>query len=213
MKYVIVAGGEKPQGKLPLLSLAQGDYLICADSGANHIYELGYVPDLIVGDFDSVEPEILQAYRDRGCPTKTYPVEKDYTDTELAIQLALRASPSQIDLLGLIGSRLDHSLANVFLLTAYYRENCKIRLLGPDYMAWVTKDQTVVTGEPGDYVSILPVSETASGITMEGFKYPLTNATILRGSTHGISNELLTNEGFIGLQNGVLFVIHTKNSE
>jgi len=212
MKCVIVAGGEKPQGRLPLLSLAQADYLICADSGANHLFELGFIPDLIVGDFDSVSPGVLQAYRERGCPIKTYPVEKDYTDTELAVQLALKMNPSEVDLLGQIGSRLDHSLANIFLLTAYHSENCRLRLVGPDYLAWVTGDRTVVEGDPGDYVSILPVSEVACGITMEGFKYPLLNATIPRGSTHGISNELVKNRGLISLKSGFLFVIHTKNS-
>jgi thiamine pyrophosphokinase len=116
MKCVIVAGGEKPQGYLPLESLAQADYLICADSGANYVYELNYIPNLIVGDFDSVCPDVLQAYRSQGCPLKTYPVEKDSTDTELAIQLALKKNPTEIYLLSSIGGRLDHSLANVFRL-------------------------------------------------------------------------------------------------
>lgn len=212
MKCVILAGGEKPFGKLPLLSLAKADYLICADSGANHAYELGYVPNLIVGDFDSVGQDVLKAYIEKGCPIKTYPVEKDYTDTELAIQLALEQKPTEIDLLGAIGTRLDHSLANVFLLTAYYRENCKLRLIGPDYMAWVTKDETFVLGEPGDYVSILALNEKAQGVTLEGFKYPLYNANISRGSSYGISNELLQEKGLISVKSGTLLVVHTLNS-
>ncbi|HHU31714.1 MAG: thiamine diphosphokinase [Zhaonellaceae bacterium] len=211
MKCVIVAGGEKPQGN-SLASLEQADLLICADSGANHVYELGYVPDLIIGDFDSIKPEILQAYCAKGCAIKTYPSEKDYTDTELAIQLALQEGVTQIDLLGAIGNRLDHSLANIFLLVTYQSENCQIRIVGSDCIAWVTKDKAVVLGDPGDFVSIISLTRVSQGVGLEGFKYPLCNASIFMGSTLGISNELLSTKGIISVNSGLLLIIHTKNS-
>lgn len=213
MKCVIVAGGEKPEGKLALASLIQADFIICADSGANHLYELGFVPHLIVGDFDSIREDVLQAYYEKGCKVETYPVEKDYTDTELAIQLALEKKPQEIDLLGGIGNRLDHSLANVFLLTAFSRESCRLRLVGSDYTAWVITAETIVVGDPGDYVSLLALSKKVNGINLKGFKYPLCNASLARGSTCGISNELLQKEGYISLKNGVVLVVHTKNPE
>ena len=161
MKCVIVAGGEKPQGN-SLASLEQADLLICADSGANHVYELGYVPDLIIGDFDSIKPEILQAYCAKGCAIKTYPSEKDYTDTELAIQLALQEGVTQIDLLGAIGNRLDYS--SQYLSTCDLPvEIAWLRIVGSDCTAWVTKDKAVVLGDPR-LVSIISLTRVSQGL-------------------------------------------------
>lgn len=210
-KCAIIAGGAKPEGDLPLKFLAQADYLICADSGANHAYDLGYVPDLIVGDFDSVDKAVLEAYSAKGCPVETYPVEKDYTDTELALQLALAHQPEEIYLFAATGDRLDHTLANVLLLIPFTLQNPGIKMIGNNFAAWVCRGNTVVHGKPGDLVSTIPLSSTVTGITLRGFKYPLENDELFLGSSRGISNELSGDCGQISLREGLLLVVHTVN--
>lgn len=209
-KCVIIAGGTKPAGKLPLNHITEADYLICADGGANVAYSLGYIPDLIVGDFDSVAPEVLKAYQEKGCPIETYPVEKDYTDTQLALELALEQSPQEIILLAATGSRLDHSLANVLLLVPYSLKCPSLKMVGDTYEAWICRKETLISGQPGDLLSLIPLSNLAQGITLEGFKYPLQDEDLTLGSSRGISNVLLGSQGRVTLKDGILLVVRTE---
>lgn len=209
-KCVILTGGTKPTGKLPLKFLAEADFLICADGGANSAFHLGYVPDLIVGDLDSVEPEVLKAYRDKGCPVQIYPAEKDYTDTELSLELALARSPQEIILLGATGSRLDHSLANVLLLVPYSLKHSGLKMVGDNYEAWICRGETTVVGQPGDLVSLLALTPQVKEITLTGFQYPLQREDLAMGSSRGISNVLLQTQGRITFSEGIMLVVRTE---
>lgn len=207
-KCVIIAGGTAPQGKMPLRYLAAADYLICADRGANYAFSLGYVPDLIVGDFDSIDAQVLAAYKAQGCLIDTYPVAKDFTDTELALQVALAKNPGEIALLAASGDRLDHTFANMLLLVNYWQAGTDIKIIGNDYQAWLCRDTTTVTGCPGDLVSLLAVTPLVEGITLQGFQYPLQNETLALGSSRGISNVLAAPSGSITLLSGLALVLY-----
>lgn len=207
---MILAGGDRPTGKLPLKVLAEADFLICADGGANSAFHLGYIPDLIVGDMDSVDPEVLKACLDKGCPLKTFPAEKDFTDTELALELALAHSPREIILLAATGNRLDHSLANVLLLVPYSLKHPGLKIVGDNYEAWICRGETLVSGQPGDLVSLLALTPLVREITLEGFQYPLQGEDLAMGSSRGISNVLLEHQGRITFREGILLVVRTE---
>lgn len=195
--------------RLPL----PGDYLIGADRGAFFLLQAGFTPDLAVGDFDTVTPEQLEAIRRGSRDFRGFdPVDKDYTDTELAFRLAMERSPAQIVIAGGLGSRFDHSLANVHLLmtaheakidTVVMDGNNAVRLIGP-------RGALCIRQESYDQVSLLPLSPVVTGITLTGFQYPLTNAQLRMGQSLGISNQISDLTGTISISEGYLLVIQSR---
>ncbi|MDS1029450.1 thiamine diphosphokinase [Bacillota bacterium LX-D] len=207
-KCAIVTGGTKPQGRLPLKYLEEADFIICADQGAEYAYELGYTPNLILGDFDSVSQEILEKYQSLGVEIAQFPVDKDYTDTELALEKAIAQNPREIYLLAATGDRLDHTFATVLALVPYAALKIQLKIIEDNFAAWLCTGQSVVQGKPGDTVSLIPLKSHVQGVTVEGFKYPLHNETLYFGSSRGVSNILTAPKGKIVFPQGLLLVIH-----
>lgn len=211
-KIAIVSGGSL--GDWALDRLRQSDTLVGADRGALFLVRHGFRPHVALGDFDSVSPEEREEIR-RSSETfiDCDPVMKDWTDTEMAFHWALDRRPREIALLGALGTRFDHSLANVHLLRkgldagvdCYVADPCnEIRLLGPE------KALTLVRGAFA-HVSLLPLSLEVKGITLEGFQYPLADATILLGQSLGISNVLVRESGQVRIREGLLLAIQSKD--
>ena len=211
-RIVIFAGGNL--GKDSIRLIRPGDLLIGADSGAARLIELGFVPDLAIGDFDSVSPDELATIRRISRRTEIVdPVDKDYTDTELAFNRALELEPGEIVIAGALGTRFDHSLANVHLLAAAHRRGVR---------AVVTDDRNEIrlavggerltlrrTDHPA--VSLLPLTPVVTGITLEGFRYPLNGARLEIGQSLGISNVLEADEGAVTVGEGLLLVILSRD--
>lgn len=183
------------------------DLIICADGGFDHALRLGVRPHLLLGDMDSINPGHLAIAREQGIEITTFPAEKDMTDSDLAIETAHQRGYREIVILGALGDRLDHSLANLLMMARWSERGLKLTLRDERNSAQVISDETlIVRGAPGDYVSLIPLSAEVMGVTTSELKYPLNDATLCFGSTWGISNELHGPRAVVRCASGLLMV-------
>jgi thiamine pyrophosphokinase len=214
VKILIITGGRIEDSFLSeLIRREQYTIIIAADHGLNAADRLAIPVDFIVGDFDSVEDKILQKYREISTPIKTFPKEKDKTDTQIAIELALMHNPNKIAIVGATGSRLDHVLANIHLLMLPMQVNIEACLIDSNNKIYLKNKSFTIKKEEqyGEYVSLLPFSEKVTGLTLKGFKYPLHRITYSSGCSLGISNEIKEEEAWVELAEGTLLVIEARD--
>ncbi len=188
--------------------LQADDYCIAADGGARHALALGLQLDAVVGDLDSLEPEVVAELAQSGVRIERYPVAKAQTDLELALEFALEQGAAEILLVGAVGDRLDQTLANLLIL-AQREWPIPVTIVEHNQIAQLVRPGTVVTLQAGvgDTVSILPLSNSVTGITYTGMRYPLTDATLHLGSTRGISNEVAAVPATVSIATGRLLLI------
>lgn len=213
-KILIITGGQIEDSFLSeLVKTYHYSIIIAADHGLVAADRLNIPLDFIVGDFDSVSEEILKKYRDISTPIQTFPTEKDKTDTQIAIELALMHNATSIDIIGATGSRLDHALANIHLLILPMRLNIEACIIDINNKIYLKNKSFTIVKEKqfGDYVSLLPFSEKVSGLTLKGFKYPLNHITYTSGCSLGISNEIKEEKANIELSDGILIVIESRD--
>ena len=183
------------------------DKIICADNGMKHARRLGIIPDLIVGDFDSSNPEDLIYFKALGVQIEQFDPHKDATDTELAVKCGVSFGASKITIWGGAGTRLDHTLANVQLLYQLLMQNIEAELINPYNHVYLIKEHGRIRGKKGDLVSLIPFAGEVTGITTKYLAYPLEKATMRLGTSLGISNVLLSDEAEIWLESGILIAI------
>ena len=209
MKAIIIASGNVIKKEIFNEIYSESDFIICADGGLNYLDSLNAKPNLIVGDFDSVDINFLDKYKN--VTTKKYPKEKNYTDTEIAIEEAIAYGYNEITIFGATGTRLDHTMANILLIERYIKNNISIRIVdNNNYISILNKDITINKKE-GYYVSIVPISEYIDGITLKGMKYPLLDVKVDRGSTLCISNEIIADKAEIFIKNGIGIIFVSKD--
>lgn len=187
------------------------DLIICADGGSEHALKAGITPNVIVGDFDSASPETVAVFKEQDIPFIEYPTVKDKTDTELAIDYAVAKGYNEILLLGCFGSRVDHTLANIMLLASLAQKGIKVRAVDENNDLYVCLDNVEILGEPGDYVSLIPLTAEVIGVTTHNLAYKLENATLSLGSTLPLSNRLSQTKGIVEIKDGILLVIKAKD--
>lgn len=212
------------------------DRVIAVDKGARFCYKYGIEPFLLTGDFDSLEPEILRDYEKKGIPTRRFRPEKDETDMELALWTAkemigedagenagacrdtgngntfVRADGT-VTILGGTGSRLDHMMGTLYAMAGFGPEipcelvdvNNRVRMLWPGVYRVHKKDCF------GPFLSLLPIGGRAAGITLTGFKYPLSEHVMTCDNSLGVSNELTEEEGCIAFREGLLACFETRD--
>lgn len=210
MDIIIVANAPTFDATPFIPRLRAADYVIAADGGANALYQLKYIPQQLIGDLDSVAPPVLAWLEAHACQITRFPREKNETDLELALLAACRYAPQSIDILGATGGRLDHTLANIGLLTLEELHGCAVRLLDHHQELLMVRagESYEVSGNVGDTVSLLPWNGPAHGITLEGFYYPLADATLLPNRARGISNILQQSPARIIVRDGFLLMVH-----
>ncbi|CAN5861619.1 thiamine diphosphokinase [soil metagenome] len=214
---LIVADGDVSAGTLshPLLAAHADDLLIvAADGGAARAELLGLRPDIVVGDLDSLSPETVDRLRSDGVEVLQHRADKDESDTELALREAISRGARQLIIVGgLGGPRVDHSLANVLLLSLPQPDGCEVVLVdGPAslrVMGLAGQDTLTLDGLPGDLVSLLPLSERVEGVRSEGLVYALDDETLEQGPSRGLSNVMRAAQAIIRSRSGRLAVIHT----
>lgn len=186
------------------------DYIVAADGGARHALALGCRLNAVVGDLDSLAPELIEDLAARDVELVRYPVTKNQTDLELAIEFALQQGAEEVLLVGAVGGRLDQTLANLLIL-AQRTWPVQLTIIEGNQLAQLLRPgQTLVLqAHPGDTVSALPLSDTVTGITYTGMSYPLTDAILHLGSTRGISNEVATTPATVTIASGRLLIIQT----
>lgn len=207
MTALIIANGEETDKAI--IANINYDYVICADGGLEKAKNYGITPDMIIGDFDSVNLSVLKEYEDK-IPIEKFPSEKDYTDMELAVEFAISKGYSDIVLTGASGSRLDHTIGNIMLMERYYKTGIFITIIDNNNEMKIISGDTDLTLDykEGYYMSIIPVTAYIQGLTLEGFKYNLNNVNVQRGSTLCISNQIKCCKGRITLKKGkaILFI-------
>ena len=209
-RIVICTGGQLDDWTLTQISST--DFIIAADSGASFLVGNGVKPNIAIGDFDSVTPEAFERIQAAsGSTISCDPVDKDYTDTELAMRLALDMKPENILLLGATGTRFDHTLANVHLLVMASDAGANALIRDKHNEIGLASGEYRVQSGIYTQVSLLPLTERVTGINLTGFQYPLRNATLTIGQSLGISNVLLADEGVIQLAQGKLLVIQSRD--
>lgn len=208
MKCVIMANGE--YGDLKALNevIKESDFVFCADGGANYAYRAGIKPWAIIGDMDSIDPEVKDFYLAEGVILRKYPKRKDFTDTQLALALAEEKGAREIIFLGTMGGRLDHTLSNLYAGIDYVKKGVKVRHYAPGYVVYLTGDELEINGKEGETVSLLVLSDIARGVWAEGFEYPLNDADLTKGNPYTVSNILSASRALIRVKEGVLAVIH-----
>lgn len=211
MHVAIFAGGSYTISRAMLAALASADMYIAADSGAAAALAQGCIPAFVVGDFDSLDEATLQRLREQGSQLIPVAVEKDETDTELAVQFAIEQGASEITLLGAFGGeRFDHTMANVLLLAGF--ETPPLRIIDGPSTCWLLRGpgHTTIAGSEGDLLSLLPLTGDARGIRTRGLYYPLRGETLSFGKPRGVSNVLTTAQAEVSLESGLLLIIHTS---
>jgi len=211
VKAIVVAGGHAAPEDAALL--AGERLLIAADSGAGWLDGRGVVPDLLIGDMDSIEASLLERLEAAGVAVERHPSDKEASDVELAVAHAVAEGSDEVVILGgLGGERLDHELANLLLLADARWAGIDLRIVrgGTTVRALHAGGSRELDGTAGDLVTLLPVGGEAIGVTTTGLRYPLAGEALLVGRTRGLSNEVEEAPASVSLAGGTLLVIETR---
>ena len=212
MKVVVVASGQLADGDAGWLDDA--DLVFVADGGAASLDMLGRRPDLLVGDLDSVDASLVERLRASGVRVERHPVDKEASDTELAVTAALDAGATAVVVLGgLGGDRLDHELANLLLLADPALAPSDVRVVrgSTRLRALHAARPLALDGAVGDLVTLLPVGGDAHGVTTEGLRWPLADATLRLGHSRGLSNQVVEVPASVRIGQGTLLVVETAS--
>lgn len=195
------------EGKLSdFLQLRPSDFVICADGGYAHAKNAGIVPDLMMGDFDSLSEALPQDIEIR-----TFPAEKDDTDTGLCVKTAISMGYDEILIAGGLGGRFDHSVANIQTLASAAESASSVSIIDGHNFA------TVLTGAPGKeisvkkrpgcYLSLFSLSDVCLGVCISGVRYPLSDHTLTNKFPLGVSNEFRDDAAVISVSRGTLLIV------
>jgi len=212
MRCVIITGGTvEDLGWLGGV-IKKTDRVICVDSGAKYAAALGIVPHMIIGDMDSLDRRELQRLAALGAVVREYHPEKDDTDTALALAEALTQRPGEIIIAGALGTRFDHSLANVHLLRVALDRGVRARIISEynEISLVAPHVPAVVDGRPGDLFSLLPLTEEVTRVNVKGARWPLENAAFRIGNPYGVSNRLAGEQAEISVASGLLLLIKVR---
>lgn len=207
MRYLVLAGGDQD---VPGDRSRYGpfDMTVCANGGTHLALRLGLRPDIVIGDLDSLQPDLHSRLEAGGTRFITHPTAKDETDLELALLWCLGQGARDVVVLGAWGSRPDHSLGNIFLLTDPRLEKARITFVSSTWQMFVARAEADVRGQAGDTVSLIPLTARVDNIRTEGLAYPLRGETLWRGPARGVSNVMLGATARITLASGILLVLH-----
>ena len=185
------------------------DLRIAADQGYHTAKALGERIDLLLGDFDSIG----SVPRDEGVEIRQVPAEKDYTDTQLAVEIALERGAEDIVIIGGLSGRLDHTLSTLAILEDLNtrRVYCTVTD-GQNRARYVKSTSTLIARSPYKYLSLIAADEVVKGVDIEGCKYPLKKATLRRSHQFAVSNEITGNVAFISVKKGGVFIIESRDA-
>lgn len=218
-RAVIFANGQVPDLEKARSLLQADDYLIAADGGANHLMKMGILPDIVIGDLDSVDEDTLFELTSAEVKIEQFSEDKDETDIELALRYAVELGPSAVLIVGALGGRLDQTLANLSILTDPALASVDIRMddgVEEVFFFRVSDakgEQAEVRGRSGDTVSLIPWHSPVEGVTTEGLQWPLYAETLFPDKSRGISNMMFADTATIKIQSGLLLIVHRRSHE
>jgi thiamine pyrophosphokinase len=212
-RILIFANGHLPDLDAARALLRPNDFIIAADGGTRHALALGLIPNVIIGDLDSVTREEKQKLHTADTQIILFPRDKNETDLELAIQHAVDMKLDQVVIVGALGGRLDQTLGNLALLSDLRLLTFDLRLDDGVEETFFCRDQAEVHGRSGDIVSLIPWGAPVEGVRTEGLRWPLSDETLYPYKTRGISNELMGETATVQIRSGLLLIVHRRASQ
>lgn len=205
---VILIGGSGA----PVAPLPRPDLVVAADAGVHLAATLGLAVDLVVGDFDSADPAVVDRAVAAGAAVERHPVDKDRTDLELALDAAARMGATRTIVAGGAGAdRIDHVIANAVVLASPQHAAIAPEWWVDTAVVYPTRGARIVAGEPGDVVSIIPLGGTVR-VTTEGLRWELRGDTLPFGTARGVSNRLEGSTALVDVHDGVALVVHVEEA-
>ena len=211
MRALLISGGESPRSDLLLSEAKIADCIIGIDRGIEYLYKENIEPDVILGDFDSVDPKVLERVIASKKELIKFPAEKDYTDTQLAINKAFEMAADEIVILAGTGSRVDHSLANIGLLYQCLKKGVKAYLKNSNNTIFMIDKNSILETEDFKYFSLIAFGGRVEKLNISGAKYDLNSYDLLPQDNITISNEFIGDKVEISFETGNLLVIYSKD--
>lgn len=212
---IIISGGSlDTRLTLQMLKEIQPEYVIGVDGGLTFLYHNQVMPTHIVGDFDSVEPEIIAYYKENTeVPVREFNPVKDATDTEIALRLAIEMGVDRLWILGATGTRLDHVMANIQTLKIAHDHGVEAYIVDPcNRISLHEKEISLLKKNAfGEYFSIFPFDGIVEQVSIEGAKYPLKNYRLCPYDSRCVSNEIQENEVKITFPEGMIILMETRD--
>lgn len=210
-RVVIFAGGDCRDLNFYRRLIGPRDRIVCADGGSRHVLAMGLSPFAVVGDLDSVDRALEEKLKQLPLEWICNPsLDQEQSDLEMALAYALSLEPAELLICGALGGeRVDHLLANLHLLLIPLQAGVEARIVDEGQTIGLLDREMIISGRPGDYLSLLSLTLKTTGITTQGLKYPLHGGTLNFGSTRGLSNELISPSARVAASSGLLLVVHT----
>lgn len=189
----------------------ESDFILCADGGANYAMKASLMPDMIIGDLDSISKNALKTIEENRIPIEKFPVKKDKTDAELAIDYIIKQGYKDLTIVGALGDRMDHTVGNILLLNKLNENNISGKIIDMDNIIYLVDKDLKLDKEKNTFISLIPVTNNGVVITSKGLEYELSKRNISFGSTLGISNSVREEQGYILVHEGQCLVIISKD--
>jgi thiamine pyrophosphokinase len=209
-KAIIFCNGDLPSSQKVLSHLDKSDFIICANGGTKHALKLNLIPNVVIGDCDSLPSNLKKQLKKHPVKFIKHSEDKDQTDLELALDYLTKKKFKKILVFGAFGLRADHVLANFLLLSSPNYTNASIAIINGNQEITLVKKNHLIQGKKGDLLSLIPLKEDCRGITTKGLKYQLKNGVLYFSSTRGVSNVLTHPQAEIKIKKGTLLVIHSQ---
>lgn len=204
--------GSSPHAQPPAHHRPQpGDLVLAADGGAGLCLAWGWPVDAVIGDMDSLSAADEAELAAHGAAFHRAPVEKDETDLELALRMALARGADQIVIAGVLGARIDHTLGALALLALPALAALRACIVDGQQTIWLARGELVVAGQVGDTLSLLPFGGDAAGVHVDGVRWPLDDAELPLGPSLSISNRMIAARARIRVRRGRVLVVHIAN--
>lgn len=212
----LVLNGEINDYELFKQNLENNKYeiIIAVDGGTRHLYNVDVVPDIVVGDLDSISEKMYNYCITNMVEIEKYPTKKNETDMELAILKAIECNAMCIDIYAATGKRTDHVLANIQMMYNILKKGLYSRIISEDEVIYILENEELtLEGNVGDIISVIPVNGDAKGITLRNLEYPLEEYDMEYGVSRGISNVMTDEVCYIDVRDGCLLVVKNKGED
>ena len=214
-RCVIISGGSVDDAfALEQMQMIQPEIIIGVDSGLKFLYRNQIMPTHIVGDFDSVDSDVIAFYKNETqVPIREFNPVKDASDTEIALKLAIELGAEEVWILGGTGTRLDHVMANIQMLKSALDAGVKAYILDKNNRISLLENEIVLEKENayGPYFSVFPLGGSISDFNIKGAKYPLSHHTLQPYDSLCVSNQFLEENVEISFPEGTIILMETRD--
>lgn len=212
-KRAVIFSGGTIEKRVVLEQSKPDDFIIGVDKGIEFLDANGIEPHYLVGDFDSICPDLLDKYkRQSKIPIRAFDPVKDASDTEIAVRLAMELGCEELILFGATGTRIDHMWANIQVLMIPFEKNIEAKIIdGVNRISLIRSGIKLAKSEAyGMYFSVFSLGGAVTGLTIAGAKYPLRNHTLQPFDSLSVSNQFVEDEVTIKYQSGTLILMESR---